>query len=229
MRKLLMLVVVALAALAVSAPSAAANADFPHDDTDAESWVAATAIVFGAIPCDGSSACEFEGWGDGPWAWEYGTTSPRLGDYCSSVELAGEIDHTGTLLLSDVDWGRWNMSTFCDLMVVDQLPWTGQVCMHVPTGEMWVRQGMALETTWGTGQTSGAAFGEFTDNSGSGSMTLEFGDPEFVDTGMGGVNDFELSATSVLDFSGNNVELYPSGGDPQGLVSAAPCGWPELS
>lgn len=144
MRKLLMLAALALAATVVAAPSAfAVNPDFPGD-VDPGDWQGV--LVESQGSCGGeeiNESCEFASptadWG---FVTMPNTQWSTLHQCHGSIE--GRIGGEGSVELSGVEIGGSYPYAFCDQWAAYELPWEGQICKNVETGEVWLRQETAF-------------------------------------------------------------------------------------
>lgn len=231
MRKLFMLAAMALAAMAVIAPSAqAVNTDFPHGDTEADNWRAVMVYDWATGDSCDIAECQFSGDAD-DWKWEYGSPlTGRYGSFCSYPAFDGSFSGSGGVSLSNVGW-LLSGGEFCWSWETVALPWSGDICARADSDEFWVRQELSIRHT-GSGQVqSGVSFGRLPDYNEI--EYIRFGSPTSgaVDTEMGGVMDFkQLVEFSFNDGNHNYHDVFATGDDDSpDVVPAAPCGWPELS
>ena len=182
MRKLMTLVVMALAGMAfMASPAAAENPDFPHGDFDQYNWEAVE------IVCATSAQCSFESEG-AEWTW----SAPGMTSFsCQLDDFDGETlepiaYNTGLMAATSVAVS--GSDTRCATMNSNiNRPSTAAVCYHVPTGEFWVRQRSFDAYTWN------ATYGQVqqTDDD---QLTLSFGDG-----GSGTDAGFNTTVTHQLD------------------------------
>ncbi len=147
MRRLLMLVAMALAALAVSVPSALAL-DHPSDDGDPNNWQPVSVSDDG-VSC-GFGGCSFDAYGE-DWEWRYQKTaqSQPVEDSICSGSWGGFLSEDGSGEVTDPEInspGAFLMpEPFCQGMMEAQVgggdvPWPiVTTCLHVPSGEVWTQ------------------------------------------------------------------------------------------
>lgn len=224
MRKLLTMAVGVVVALAVAAPGAVASV--PLGDDDSDSWRVASPTLYGAAACgDWAGPCEFES-ESFDWEWAYSGPGWSLIDYCYSSSIEGEFLGDGTLRVTDAVIGSGLPTRMCERTYADALAWEGEVCEHVSTGEIWVRQGISLNTMpTGATLSHGVTFGEFVDSGwGDETMHLEFADAE---TGLWASFGFDYDHSADIYLETDGVEL--AGGVVGPPADPGSCGWPELS
>jgi hypothetical protein len=147
MRKLLMLAAMVSAALLLTAAPAVAL-DHPFEDTDPAHWAKAQIMhATTSEPCGNPGTnCEFEastesGDYDG-WRWEMLLNGNW--EFCSA-SIEGSISDNGTVTVTNMDTAhRAGWMGMCDNDAVN-LPWTGKVCYHVPSGTAWLAQHMSFD------------------------------------------------------------------------------------
>jgi hypothetical protein len=152
MRKLFLLAVMALAALAVMAPSAFAL-DYPHGDSNMENWES-VAVVQDGSPC--YDPCGFASEDDVNWQTEHPWTGgPNVSSNCYG-RLGGSFDYWGGVSVSDpvlyeTGGNHWS-AAFCNSVDTAQEDyWVGTACRHEPTGEVWVLHELVFEQRYGSG------------------------------------------------------------------------------
>lgn len=227
MRKLLMLAVGALAALAVSAPSALADVvvPVPHGDSGLEDWSAVTvADPVAGQPCSWSGVCFFEGADPGEkpwWAWKQASWPGGAGGACTG-DLEGGISEDGSLIIGTVSLEPYytsgseyyGYSWLCDVVAPAPSYGAGLICSHNETGEVWVDTYLNLG-----GNGSGSSYAKLTGASQGSYDTLTFGDPSpggyYTQSSSGYSHFLELPL-------GAEVEIEPNLESPE-------CGWSSLS
>lgn len=235
MRRFLMLLVAGLVLAGVAAPAASAvNTDFPYGDTDAADWARVGVNASSGASCD-TVFCEFEAVADGGWVWKLGGSPyPTEQHSCAGAGFEGFLS-SGLFGVDDAGWvsGQYPVGYFgfCyyNQPDVSAMAEGGEICAHVGTGEVWVRQAIGVighlngATYGGPGTTFGRVVGD-----GGELSSIVFGGPGFVDTELGEVG------SNDLDFK-HRVEFDVTGSEgPYGVVvpevqEESPCGWPELS
>lgn len=223
MRKLLMLAVMALAALAVSAPSAlATNPDFPYGDYDAGNWRAVVAVdnLNGGFCQQAAEGCEVHGY-ESSWGWK-SSTSSEVG-WCSGAFDSAIGADGGVSTVGDINTG---LQGICGSLVERNNPWDGQICANVDTGDLWLRQEMDFQLGgWST--ITGESFARLGgDPVGDGVtlQTISFG------TGSNFTRVGSSSWGHRADFDVTEEyppTLFPTGSETE-PTEPAPCGWPEL-
>lgn len=218
MRKLLMLAVMVVAALAVAAPSASAlNPDFPHPFSSGNDWEAVFAYdgpydPESEVNCEPPMSCNFDAGNQFTWNGYLDYQNGfgySLGGCNAAVD--GGMNGSGYMWI-DVS-GTCFTNGSSNISFDDSQPWLGMACLHEPTGEVWVRQQVRLETpsTSYDGNMFGLFDGDSIDYYGS---TIELGEnvlPVIRNTFGGDEFAFEGEIRIVAD---PNEE--------------SPCAWPEL-
>lgn len=214
MRKLLMLAAMALAALAVSAPSALAAQ--PHNDYDVENWSGVLALADSSTEqyCENEYYCDFA---DDGFSWHAYTLHPIFGPYdlggCYPT-IDGAVTTSGGVHVEVVSGDCFNQGS---LQLVKNDDWVGQACYHEPTGEVWFRQ--QVKMTNGSTVWDGAMFGlHDNDANDADGYGIQFGGP----TAM---IQFPSSAYQV-----GNATQFPLEGEIEFVPDAeqGDCIWPEL-
>jgi hypothetical protein len=236
MRRLLMLVVMALAALAVSASSAfAMNTDFPYKsypnaplgDREADNWTAVHVddAVYGG-ECVGP--CVFDTGSSNAWGWSAPVGGQTYYGNCTGG-IEGEVNASGDVEVTGVTQGGGQWGVFGDGLCINYEPvdleeWTGLACHHVPSGEVWLRQNVVMDHNNGGQRKSGESYGKIVADANGESQTLEFRNQ---------VNSWEHVDLAFLDGSGANTGWKHNAAFPfTGMAFTAaegPCGWSELS
>jgi len=240
MRKLLMLAAMALAALAVAAPPAAATSpDFPHDDTDAGSWRGVVVMDNAGHWCEGASCSISAG---GTWQWFYNGVNIAYFSDCTSASLEGSVSADGSVSLADIEFGNssFSGSNFCAYFEALDLPAEGQICQNVDTGEFWLRQGLEIDTYPGAlgVELDGALFGELTgpgneDVISPDQIDVNSGDPwptdqyQYFATHPGTSATWESKLAWSIPDGLNVISSNSASNEYTGVEE--PCGWPELS
>lgn len=225
MRKLLMLAVMALAALAVVAPSAGATSpDFPHGDDDPGNWLSVNVESTSAPYSCNVVICPIDtGTADWDWKAAYSFFTEYMD--CDGG-LEGYVDGSGGIGINDAwlsdPWPMGWQAAFCQNQEMEGY-WAGQICTHVPSGEVWARQEIDFRHM-DTGSSFGQIVGEGSDPLVA--SALRFGEaPNGVYTYVSGTSP---AMSQRVEFPLNDeFAIYPSGEGPSG-GDPEPCWWPEL-
>jgi len=222
MRKLLMLAVMALAALAVMAPSA--SAAVPYGDDDPQSWGYAMVTGTGVLDAEGPNFfhdCETVSWpgGSSPCPVEVSTDDFTMSANGSPLftcegELSTEFHQSGAVAISQVELdGHPN----CVVYTGWGRQWSAEICGRDADGdgpgvtEFWLRLTYTFQSSDAVAFASlgGARLSEY-----PGQLFAEYGDiTNEPFSSSGGSLDAHLALSS-------QVELYGGG--------SGSCGWPEL-
>jgi hypothetical protein len=236
LRKLVLLAITASAVLAVGGGTAfATNPDFPHDDVDAGNWK--SVVVFDGVNGSFGNPCEVpvEGYDVGDCAFDTGDWHEWDFNYAGfpggcEGGIAGEVSASGQMTLDSVTIGTDAPFTpFCNYYPPANLPWGGEVCVHVPTGSYWVRQDVDFgnlppDSTFGElrGEASNGALTATTLRFGTVTALTQFNVASYVSHAA------EFALGRDPEAYPNGLQLWPSGESPLGESPGA-CSWPELA
>lgn len=243
MRKLLLGAVVAVAAMAIAAPTAFGALAPPYDDYDNDNWskVVASDTDTGAV-CEGpywEDGCELEGEADGSWYWR--APSGWIAE-CVEGTLGYRISGNGATMRTTTAWDDWTPYVgpfFCGSrqpvsQADGQTFWShGSICAHEPTGTYWAFQYFRLEKQpgWNPPYDSysdqyiqGYSYGQLTSSNHPNEVDgLDFGDPT---TPYYHVNDY--APTTIADGLRHRVS-FEFDRPIQLYADDIPCGWGVLS
>lgn len=245
MRKLILMAAMALAAVAFTAAPASAHHDiffsyhnpgFPSADHDPNSWRAATVYETATGNECSTSGCDFgedpyaSGGGDYEWNW-YNPDSNRYEECHGGIAGVASGDGSAQITSARRETHKYpaHQYPWCSGYQMSELPWQGDICANVNTGEFWFRHDIAHEyQTYGA---SGYTFGELTgtfDGDVLYAATLRYEDSDgpdpYVYTGM---YSWEHTAEFPLDEA---VAMAAATGTQNQFsqTTDTPCSWPEL-
>jgi hypothetical protein len=215
MRKLFAIAVMALAALAVAAPSASAMDPGPPYGTDSGDW---TGVYVSDAAQGGDCHPAPLGWCNGEgamYSWSL-VTEPMVSTYntlryCTAPSVEDAFDSDGSFEVR-YSYFYGNQGYDCGSIYPQNAPWSGQMCVHVGTGEIWARQDFDVVVGWPGTPFAGESFGQVTVDA-SGFPSIEF-DNAYI--GSQGSYDYGQDGTYYSD-SQITVE-----------AAEAACSWPEL-
>lgn len=235
MRKLLLGAVVAVAAMAIAAPTAFGALAPPYYDYDNDNWskVVASDLNSGNV-CEGpywEDGCEVQSEADGDWSW---ASYNDIAGHCRDATLGYRISGNGATMRTETswdDWHPWYGPFFCKYRVPvaqddNETFWSqGAICAHEPTNTYWVLQYFKFEaagTTW-PGSIQGYSFGELTSSGHPGEVDrLTFGDPAKP------ASDLTGYATTTMTGMRHKV-TFPFDEAIALYADDVPCGWGVLS
>ncbi len=228
MRKLLMLVVIAVAAFAVVAAPASGqrlnpNPSFPYDDFDPGSWAAVDATNWSTQQeCNAQvSNCPFGGQG-AYWGVRLTVNGQLWYDTgaCHANNFDGAFDVEGDLEVTDGPTGA------CWQYPPDPAgyPWNGETCLNVATGETWVRLWAQLESNGGANVYDGEMFGRV--------VASDFYNDQYIDFGGSILNAPTAPNVQFQNWGGTKFpipeDIAFEGRLDESQEEYVPCSWPEL-
>jgi hypothetical protein len=215
MRKLFAIAVMALAALAVAAPSASAMDPGPPYGTDAEDWTGVYVLDerLGIECMPDWGLCTSEGimspWSlvTDPMVSAYNTIANCTGYSESAFEADGSFDTSVSHFTGPSYYD-------CSSIDVQNAPWSGQMCVHVGSGEVWARQDFDITVGPYGNSFAGESFGRIeVDVNGHPSL-------EFDNAYIGTRGSFDYGQDSVHYWNGYEIRVEAN--------AEAACSWPEL-